>query len=372
VVAPVARRSTLTFAVPLVLLAAGLVLQSAVAAGSVQIVPPRTFAIAVWTSATDNLVPLNGKVTANGSPVAGVRLRVDNYDLPKPTNAQGQFTYLADGTLLARHVVVVTDAKEAKSGGQPLSSEEQKALLATESAINVAYTPRDLKVTTDAAGRPVITGRLTKTNGTPPPAVGLLTYQLTGTVTDSNGKPVSGIQVSTRTQDRDYWTISTLTDSKGRYNSLFTASAEELTDPVPFTVRLSKGDLVYQYLLQEVVYFPRLKSAKMDIRLPPKGYALALPIPRSYPGALYSGIAAGVTQGGVPVRPVSATWPDATGRFSITLPKSLAGKTVALWEGKLILYSATEAKPGSAIDLQDWPETLPRDAPRDLASIKLK
>jgi hypothetical protein len=99
---------------------------------------------------------------------------------------------------------------------------------------------------------------------------------------------------------------------------------------------------------------------------------MALPMPRSYPGALYSGIAAGVTQGGVPVRPVAATWPDRTGRFSITLPKSLAGKTVALWEGKLILYSVAEAKPGGKIDLQDWPETLPRDAPRDLVSIKLK
>jgi len=86
-----------------------------------------------------------------------------------------------------RSLIVVISAFRAA-----LSSDDQKALLATQSAINVAYMARDLKVTTNGAGQPVITGRLTKAGGTPPPAVGLLTYQLTGTVTDSNGKPVSG------------------------------------------------------------------------------------------------------------------------------------------------------------------------------------
>ena len=144
---------------------------------------------------------------------------------------------------------------------------------------------RDLKVSRNGAGDPVVSGRLEKTDTTGPPAVGLLTYQLTGTITDSNGKPVEGAQVSTRTLDRDYWTVSTASDSTGHYDSLFTASAEVSGNPVPFTVRVSKGDSVYQFLSQEFVNFQRLKSARLDIRLLPTGYAFALPVPHVLSGS---------------------------------------------------------------------------------------
>ena len=63
------------------------------------------------------------------------------------------------------------------------------------------------------------------------------------------------------------------------YSSLFTASSEYYENPVPFTVRVSKGDLVYEFLSQEFVYFKRLASARLDIRLPPRGFAMALPRP---------------------------------------------------------------------------------------------
>jgi carboxypeptidase family protein len=374
----VARRSPFTLALGAVaLLAAGSVaLQSATAGRNVQpttgIVVPQPFTLAVWNADSDNLVPAQGTIVANGTPVSGVRVRVDNYDLPSPTDKNGHFVYLADATLLQRHLVTVTDASAGKAGGRLLSPADRAALTASQASINVAYAVRDLKVSRNGAGQPVVTGRLANTNGSSPPAVGLLTYQLTGTVTDSNGKPVAGAQVSTRTLDRDYWTVSTVTDSSGRYDSLFTASAEVAGNPVPFTVRVSKGDVVYQFLSQEFINFQRLKSAKLDIRLPPRGYAMALPHPQSYPGALYTGTAVGVTSGTISVRPVSATWPDRTGRFSITLPKSLAGKSVSIWEGKLNLFSVANAMPGSEVDLRDWPATLPREVPRDLASIKLK
>lgn len=365
-----------SIAVLALLALSGAALQSATAGGNAEpstgIVAPPTHVLRAWNADTDNLVPAQGTIAVKGSPVSGVRVRVDNYDLPSPTDMQGHFVYLADATLLARHVVTVTDATNGEVGGQPLSSTDQAALTASQAAINVAYAVRDLKVSRNGAGQPVVTGRLAKTDGSPPPLVGLLTYQLTGTVTGGDGKPVVGAQVSTRTLDRDYWTISTVTDSQGRYSSLFTASAEEAGNPVPFTVRVSKGDLAYQFFSQEFVNFQRLKSARMNIRLPPRGYAMALPRPHSYPGALYAGTVVGVGQGGSPVRPVSATWPDRSGRFSITLPKSLAGKPVAIWEGKLTLFSKVEAKPGGEIDLQDFPATLPRDAPRDLVTVKLK
>jgi hypothetical protein len=137
-------------------------------------------------------------------------------------------------------------------------------------------------------------------------------------------------------------------------------------------VRISKGVLVYQFLSQEVVYFKRLQSARMDVRLPPIGFAMALPRPQSYAGAVYTGVVVGATAGGNPVRPVAATWPDRSGRFSLTLPKRLAGKTVSIWEGRVNLFSGHGASPGGAIDLTEWPATVPPTAPRDLVRVELK
>jgi hypothetical protein len=350
---------------------------SASAAGDAQtrqaIVAPPTYALQPWTSQTDNLVPARGTIVLNGTPVSGARVRVDNYELPQPTDANGHFVYLVDQTLLARHVVTVADVSEARAAGRSLSDVERADLLGSRGAITVAYVVKDLKTSRDSAGRPVISGRLVAGAGATPPTVGLLTYRLTGTVTDASGKPVVGAQVSTRTLDRDYWTVSAETDKRGFYTSLFTASAESPGNPVPFTVRVSKGDLVYQFLPQEFVNFQRLQSARLDIRLPPRGYPMALPRPMSYPGAVYTGIAVGVTQGPSDevVRPVAATWPDAAGRFQLTLPQSLAGKTVALWEAKLNLFSRAIARPGGPVDLISWPKALPRDVPRDLVRVQL-
>lgn len=351
----------------------GSALAASTSAGAI-VVPPPTV-LKQWNADTDNLIPIQGTLEWNGKPVSGASIRVDTFLVPSPTDAQGRFTYLVDGTLLGRHVVTVANASQAKVGGVALTSTAQSALTSTQGAITVDYAIKGLKVSHDSSGRPVVTGQLEDSLGSPPHPVGLFTYQLTGTVTDSNGKPVVGAQVSTRTEDRDYWTVSTFTDSAGHYSSLFTASAETAGTPgapVPFTVRVSKGDLVYQFLPLEFVDFGRLQSAVLNIQLPPKGYPLALPLPRSYPGAIYQGMVVGVAQGDQAVRPVATTWPDTNGHFSITLPKSMAGKTVALWEGRLQLFSTAEATPGGPIDLKNYPTTLPANVPRDLASVTLK
>jgi hypothetical protein len=342
------------------------------AAGSATIVAPPTFSIATWSADSSNLVPATGTVELGGVPVSGVGVRVDGYQLPATTNAKGQFTYLLDHTLLGRHVVAVVDASAGKAAGQPLSSADQVRLASVQASIQVAYPVTQVQVTTNAAGEPVVSGKVATTAGTAPPKVGLLTYRLTGTVTDSNGKPVDGAVVSTRTTDRDYWTISTVTGKDGRYSSLFTASSESQQDPVPFTVRVSIGDTVYQFLPLEYVLFRRLQSATLDIRLPPRGYPMAIPEPVSYPGALYTGILVGAAVNGVPVRPVAATWPTGSGAFQLTLPKRLAGKTVTLWEAKVQLFSRTPATPGGSVDIAGWPSTLPADAPRNLASVALR
>jgi hypothetical protein len=336
---------------------------------SIAVPPPA--ALTTWSVDSDNLVAMPVRVTSGGAPVTGALLRVDGYELP-PTDADGRATYVADSTRLARHVVTVADVGQAKIAGAPLTAGTRAAVSASHASLTVAYPIRGVTLGRDAGGNPTVSGRIAYGDGTPPPEVSRYTYQLTGTVTDSGGHPVADARVSTRTVDRDYWTVSSPTDAQGRYDSLFTASDEGGGDPVLFTVRVSVGDVVYQFLSEEFVSFERLRSAQMDIRLPPRGYPIALPLPRSYPGAVYEGIVVGAASGGKPVKPVSASWPDATGRFRMTLPRSLAGKPVTLWEAKLDLFSVPPATPGGTIDLRGWPALLPPDAPRDLARVRLR
>ncbi len=333
---------------------------------------PAPYALTKWDAESDNVVAAPGAVTLNGAPVTGVRVRVDAYELPSPTDAQGRFVYFADDTRVARHVVSIVDASRGRVGGKALTNEDQSALADRRASITVAYPIHELRVARDSAGRPVVSGRIASAGGTPPPVVALYSYELTGTVTDSGGKPVVGARVSTRTLDRDYWTVSSPTDARGRFTSLFTASSEAGGNPVSFTVRVSRGDLVYEFLAGELVDFQRLQSARVNIGLPPSGYAMTLPLPRSYAGAIYEGIVVGAARGGEPVRPVAATWPDEEGRFRIILPRSLAGQDVSLWEGSLDLFSQAPARPGRPIDLRDWPRVLAPNVPRDLARVRLR
>jgi hypothetical protein len=246
---------------------------------------------------------------------------------------------------------------------------KRAVLGAITSAITVAYPIRGLTVSRIGGGRTMVTGRVGYSDGSAPPTVSLYSYELTGTVTGSGGKPVVDARVSTRTIDRDYWTVSTPTDSRGRFSSLFTASDESGHNPVPITVRVALGDLVFQFLPQEYVRFTALRSARLDIHLPPRGYPMALPRPTSYGGAIYQGLVVGVSRGANVVRPLRVTWPDARGRFTIVLPRAANGPGLSLWEGSLTLFSRQPAKPGGPVDRQDWPRALAPDLPRDLARI---
>ena len=354
--------------------ACSLVAVSGVTAGSAPrgvIVTPALLALRPWTSATANLTPVQGTVELNGRPVAAVHVRVDGYTIPAATGSNGKFTYLVDDTLLERHLVTISDSTHANSGRSPLTSAERSALAAAGSAITVAYPVGKLKLSHNAEGDPVVTGQIVDTAGQAPPKVALSTYSLGGTVTDSNGKPVAGALVSTQTTDRDFWTVSTATDAQGHFTSLFTASDESNHDPVPFTVRIAVGNDIYQFLPDEYVYFRRLQSATLNLQLPPSGFPMALPLAQSRPGAIYVGTVVGAAESGHVIRPVAATWTDGNGDFSLTLPRTFAGKTVSLWEGTLDLFSVHPAMPGGPVDLHDWPSTLPPNVPRDILSVRL-
>jgi hypothetical protein len=336
------------------------------------IVPPPMLALEQWTSNTANLAPVTGVVEWDGKPVVGAQVRVDEYVIPKATNAAGQFTYLVDDTLLERHIVSIADSSNATVGGAPLTDAEQSTLATLKSAITVGYPVSDLRVTKNPAGDPVVSGTIVDAAKLPPPHVALATYALSGTVTDSTGKPVAGAQVSTRTVDRDYWTVSTTTDATGHYTSLFSASDEENDDPVPLTIRVTDGSDIYQFLPAEYVYFTPLESATLNLQLPPSGFPMALPLAKSFPGALYRGTVVGAeTANGHVIRPLKTTWTDASGHFSMTLPHSFAGKTVSLWEGTLDLFSVKPATPGGPVDLRNWPRVVAPSLAQGVARVRL-
>lgn len=323
--------------------------------------------LATWSADTDNLQLVRGRVTVGGRPAAGVRLRVDGYALHSPTDARGGFAALVDATRIGRHQVTVMGAT-----GTGFSPVAERALAAARGSIDVAYRIRGLRQGRTNTGQPTIEGTLANRDGMAPPTVVLYSYELVGRLVDAHGKPVVGGRVSTRTVDRDYWTVSSPTTADGSFRSLFTASSEQGGDPVPITLRISVGDLVYSYLPAEYVEFARLKSARIDISLPPAGYPIALPVPHSYPGAIYEGIVVGAAADGQVVRPVRTTWPDASGRFTMVLPRRLAGRTISLWEDDLQLFSVATPHAGGPLDLRDWPTRVPNSAPRNIASVRLK
>jgi hypothetical protein len=297
-------------------------------------------------------------------------MEVDGYQVPNRTDNQGRFFYRLDLTIPRRHIVRVQRLSGATLDGQALSRSERGALLRAAGAFSVGYTVTNLQARS-SGGHVVVTGRLGYQSGSPPPPVVLYTYRLSGTITDAAGHPVAGATVVTRTQDRDFWTFSQPSDSAGHYVSFFTASDESGADPVPLTVQVASGNLSYASPATKNVSFSALHSATMDVQLPATATApLALPVSHSYPGAVYEGTLVGVSSPAGVVTPLSATWPDAEGRFKLVLPGTAAGKTLRIWEDWAPFFQTTEARPGGPIDTAIWPKIPPGDEPQDLARVR--
>ena len=363
---------------PRVMAAAALLLAAAPAAhaatgqgsaGRAQIVLPAGSFVQAWSEQSDNRRPFTGQLRLAGKPVVGAIVQVDGVR-SDPTGTAGGFAGAVDSTLPQRHLVSVADVSDATVGGQKLTSEQRSALLAARGALNVAYVVSGLKVAKTPAGI-AISGTVTQADRKPVPTVRIFSYRLTGRVTDAKGRPVAGAIVSARTQDRNYWTVSEPSDADGRYVSLFTASDESTRDPVPFAIRVAVGDRLYGYLPDEEVYFKRIQSAVMDVRLPPSGFATALPAPVTQRGAVYQGVIVGTSRDGRPVRPLKVSWPDARGRFTIVLPAALAGSTVTIFEALRPVFSHSPAVPGGTFDLSSWPAALDPAWPDGMLRIRL-
>jgi len=334
---------------------------------------PRVFPVQLWKATSDNVTQVTGKLLLGGKPVSGAQVRIDRYVLPDTTGSDGSFTYALDTTLTGRHKVTVAGSDGAKVAGKSISGDQRSALLATPAGtLDVTYGLTNVRSAKQADGTFLVTGQAGYADGkTPPPPVTIYTYRLSGTILDAAGQPVAGAYVSTRTLDRSFWTLSEPTDQAGRYTSLFTASAEQPGNPVPFDIRVAQGENIYEYPAGEHVTFQRLQSATMDVQLPPAGFAISIPVARSYKGAVYEGVVVGVATGAKVIDPVKANWLDKSGNFSLVLPASAAGKRVSLWVRKSRVFLAAEGKPGAAIEKDVWPAKVPNDAVPNVTALTL-
>ncbi|MHB8643575.1 MAG: outer membrane protein assembly factor BamB family protein [Gaiellaceae bacterium] len=322
-----------------------------------------------WSANSNNTQLVFGHVYLGNTPVVGARLRVDRFPLPAATGPQGGFSYPIDVTAVGRHLVRVANSLTATVNGRRLTADERKALANARAGFSVGYKYSDLKATRQSNGSVLVSGRITDFGGTPPVPVSLFTYRLTGTITDANGKPVENAYVVARTNDRDFWTFSGPSDANGHYTSFFHASDETDADPVPLSIGVALGTTSYGGNLGTVASFTRDQSATLDIQLG-KGTSYTLAKPATVPGGIYEGVAVGVTVNGKVVKPLTANWPDASGRFSFVLPASVAGKTLRFWQNQRQFFSSFTAKAGGRIDLTSWPAALGPFTPAGLASVK--
>jgi alcohol dehydrogenase (cytochrome c) len=327
--------------------------------------------VRLWSPDSDNTRSVGGRLLLRGRPVSGAVLSVDRFRLA-PTDSEGRFRYDLDVTVARRHLVNVVDVSRARVAGRALNEGERRALLGSSGGLEAGYRISDLGTRRQANGTVVVSGRVSYGDGSAAPLVSLYTYRLSGTITDAAGRPVQGAIVVTRTQDRDFWTFSQPSNANGRYTSFFAAADRTNDDPVPLQVQVAVGPVSYSSGIVNNVRFKRLQSATMDVRLPARpGVPLPLPTATSSVGAIYQGTLVGVrTPNGV-VKPVSARWPDGSGRFRIVLPASVRDTTLRLWAAPFQAYSISEARPGGPVAESIWPTALSPRLPRSGPALRI-
>jgi hypothetical protein len=308
-----------------------------------------------------------------GKPVAGVVVSIGGWRA-KATDDSGTFVYPLDVTLPARHVVKIVSADGATIAGKPLTAAQRNQVLAGSGGMSVGYKVSDVTTKVGAGGNIILEGRLSYGKNEAPATVLLYSFLLKGKVTYNDGRPAVGAVVTTRTNDRQYWTQSTPTNKNGDYASFLVAADQIGSDPVPMTVGVAIGPDAYAEPFGDSINFEKLKSHTLNIQLPAAARA---PLqkstlkPEAMPGAIYQGLLTGVYGGGRLIAPLSATWPDANGRFQLVLPKSASGTTVKFWQAFRQFFSTKGATPGGPVDLAIYPKGIPSDAPQGIGSVKL-
>jgi PQQ-dependent dehydrogenase (methanol/ethanol family) len=342
--------------------------RASAASGGARIVTPPVSTVVRWQANSSNEQDVTGRLLWRGQPVVGAHIIVDSYQLPRATNRQGGFTYDIDNTVSGRHAVHVTGLSGATIGGKRVDKAQKRAILAARGGIASAFAISGLHASVQHNGDVLVTGSVTDSSGGAPPKVHLLSYELTGRITNADGTPVVGAVVITRTQDRDYWTRSNPSDGNGVYTSFFPASDDTYDNPVLISVGVADGSTSYGGITGTNVKFVRLQSSLLNIQLGANAaYTISTPV--SFARAFYSGLVVGVTVGGTKVvRPLSESWPDQKGKFSMVLAPRMRGRTMSFFEEQRTLLSLP-ARPGGSIDLVSWPKYLTARFPRGLNAL---
>ena len=71
------------------------------------------------------------------------------------------------------------------------------------------------------------------------------------------------------------------------------------------------------------------------------------------------------------IKPLSARWPDADGRFQLVLPASARGLVAKFWESDRQFFSDLGRAPGRSDRPAVYPKSLRQDASQALATLKL-
>jgi alcohol dehydrogenase (cytochrome c) len=341
---------------------------SAAAQGVAKIVTPSAVVVVPWQADSSNVHTVTGRLLWNGKPVVAADVTVDSYQVPQPTNKQGRFSYDIDNTVAGRHVIRVTGLAGATIAGKRLSAPQQRAVSAATGGFTTAFAISGLHASVQHNGDVLVTGSATDSTHTAPPAVHLLSYELSGRITTTDGQPVEDAFVITRTQDRNFWTRSNPSNANGDYSSFFTASDQTFDNPVIMSVGIAQGATSYGGITGTNVPFARLESSVLNIQLGLNAaYKISSPAPVR--AAIYSGLAVGVTMGGRVVVPLSESWPDAKGKFSMLLPSYVRGRSLSLFENQSQTLSRFAARPGGPVDLKSWPKQLASTVPSGLGAL---
>ena len=277
------------------------VASTASAGQAARVVTPQSLSVSVWDADSSNTSGVQGRVLLGGRPVQGAQVSVDDWLVPSRTDKQGTFTYPADNTIATRHVVEVVGA----TGATHRRPRAHRARSSRHCCVGrAASTSATSWSTSKARSGPedtvVVTGRMTYGNGAAPPPVLLFSYELHGMITDASGKPVKGAVVTTRTNDRQYWTQSRPSGPNGGYASFLVAADTLNNDPVPMSVGVAVGDTFYAMAATDAIDFAKLKSSVLNIQLPATAGTTLVKAnlnPQPVPGAIYQGLLVGVVGG---------------------------------------------------------------------------
>jgi hypothetical protein len=268
--------------------------------------------VQAWFANSSNVKTVTARVFWNNEPVVGAHVAVGPYPVPQATDKTGSFSYDLDDTVAARAVIRVSSLAGATINGKHVTPGQKRSILKATGGFTSAFAVSDLHATVQRNGSVLVTGKATDAAHNGPPTVHLLTYELSGRITNAQGDPVKGAFVVTRTLDRNYWTRSNPSNASGYYTSYFPASDQTDANPVPISVGVAYGSVSYGGVLGTNVNFARLHSSVMNVQLG-NGTSYTIGQPAAYTSSIQAGLTIGVTVGDKVVKPISARWPKAEG-----------------------------------------------------------